>query len=319
MSNAGNLVIVIPAYKAKFLDSALSSIASQSIKDFQVLVADDCSPHNLKEICQKYSPVLNLIYHRFESNLGAKSLADQWTRCVRLTTASWIWLFSDDDIADANCVEAFFRTMQDPSVCGSQLFHFDTRIIDEYGKLIRNNIDFPTRLSSKAFVQARMRARISSFACEYIFSRQAFNDIGKFVSFPAAWCSDDASWISLAGDSDIVTIKGAKVNWRRSGINISSPESSFGSAKVYAMLMFMEWLNDKEIDVESGCASAWFMTIVKEQRLIVSPKNWIRGAKALQNVDHSSKMQNVAAIAWHDLEITIHSLLKRLRRYYRWH
>ena len=41
------------AYKPDFLEVALRSIKSQTLKDFKVLVSDDCSPHDLKSIYNK--------------------------------------------------------------------------------------------------------------------------------------------------------------------------------------------------------------------------------------------------------------------------
>ena len=44
---------LLPAYKPDFLEVALRSIKSQTLKDFKVLVSDDCSPYNLKSVYNK--------------------------------------------------------------------------------------------------------------------------------------------------------------------------------------------------------------------------------------------------------------------------
>ena len=44
---------LLPAFKPDFLEVALRSIKSQTLKDFKVLVSDDCSPHDLKSIFEK--------------------------------------------------------------------------------------------------------------------------------------------------------------------------------------------------------------------------------------------------------------------------
>lgn len=41
---------LLPAYKTAFLEEALSSIQSQTYKDFTVIVSDDCSPQPVKEV-----------------------------------------------------------------------------------------------------------------------------------------------------------------------------------------------------------------------------------------------------------------------------
>ena len=44
---------LLPAFKPDFFEVALRSIKSQTLKDFKVLVSDDCSPHDLKSIYNK--------------------------------------------------------------------------------------------------------------------------------------------------------------------------------------------------------------------------------------------------------------------------
>ena len=41
--------------------------------------------------------------------MGKKDLIAQWERCIQLSNDEpWIWVFSDDDIADSGCVDAFY-------------------------------------------------------------------------------------------------------------------------------------------------------------------------------------------------------------------
>ena len=93
------LSIVIPAYKATFLPAALDSIAAQTCQNFTLYIGDDNSPHNLENIVNRYKDEINLVYHRFDANLGGNDLVAQWERCISLTQGEpYIWLFSDDDV-----------------------------------------------------------------------------------------------------------------------------------------------------------------------------------------------------------------------------
>ena len=105
MLKQNNLAIVIPAYKSTFLAAALDSIAAQTCKDFILYIGDDCSPNNLGEIVDGYRDKINLVYKRFDTNLGGKDLVAQWERCIDMTQGEdWLWLFSDDDVMEKNCV-----------------------------------------------------------------------------------------------------------------------------------------------------------------------------------------------------------------------
>lgn len=66
------LAIIIPAYKATFLTAALDSIAAQTCKDFTLYVGDDCSPEPIGNIVEQYRDKIDLVYQRFETNLGGK-------------------------------------------------------------------------------------------------------------------------------------------------------------------------------------------------------------------------------------------------------
>ena len=108
------LAIVIPAYKSTFLSAALDSIASQTCKDFTLYIGDDCSPNNIGEIVDRYRDKINLVYKRFDSNLGGRDLVAQWERCIDMTQDEpWLWLFSDDDVMERNCVEEFYKEVNE--------------------------------------------------------------------------------------------------------------------------------------------------------------------------------------------------------------
>lgn len=73
MEQIKKLAIVIPAYKGRFLKETLDSIAVQVHKDeFVLYIGDDASPERLDKIVESYQNKVNLVYHRFSENMGAK-------------------------------------------------------------------------------------------------------------------------------------------------------------------------------------------------------------------------------------------------------
>ena len=128
------LAIVIPAYKPEFLEAALESIAAQTDSRFRLYVGDDAAPAAVGEICEKYRESANLSYTRFDENLGGKCLVSQWNRCVDLCSEPWIWLFSDDDVMEPECVARFYESMEKHGHEYS-LFRFNTMTINEAGEV----------------------------------------------------------------------------------------------------------------------------------------------------------------------------------------
>jgi glycosyltransferase involved in cell wall biosynthesis len=127
------LAIIIPAYKATFLSAALDSIAMQTCKDFTLYVGDDCSPEPIGNIVEQYRDKIELVYQRFNTNLGGKDLVAQWERCIAMSQDEpYIWLFSDDDVIESNCVEELFRQIENTKGVYN-LYHFNVDVIDERG------------------------------------------------------------------------------------------------------------------------------------------------------------------------------------------
>lgn len=66
---------LLPAFKPDFFEVALRSIKSQTLKNFKVLVLDDCSSHDLKSIYDKVcGDDVRFLYRRNEVNMGNNSL-----------------------------------------------------------------------------------------------------------------------------------------------------------------------------------------------------------------------------------------------------
>lgn len=241
MKIAGQLAIVIPAYKSAFLRQVLGSIASQTCRNFQLYIGDDASPENISEIVNEFSDQLPINYQRFEKNLGGTSLANHWKRCINMSHEPWVWLFSDDDLMEANCVEKFFEELQ-LTEGRHQLYRFNTISIDGNDNLLSENPHHPQNESGSDFLVARLRGGRTSTAQELIFAREVWTEVGGFPDFPLGWASDDAFIATLGSRKSIRTIPGARLKWRLSGRNIST-DNSFRTAiqKLQACREFVEW------------------------------------------------------------------------------
>ena len=251
----GSLAIVIPAYRSRYLTLTLESLASQTNRNFRVYVGDDASPEDLRSICDAFRDRLDLQYVRFDENLGGRDLTAQWKRCVELSSEDWVWLFSDDDLMQPDCIDAFLKTSRK----GLDLFHFNVDVIDGDGRIVES-CDFPRRLSASRFVRGRLLKGLRSYAVEYVFRRSAFEAAGGFVAFDLAWNSDDASWLNIAAGSSVLTIDGPRVQWRRSCSNISSTiDSATVRRKLEANLLYLAWLRERRLG-NAYSRLSWFVT-----------------------------------------------------------
>lgn len=237
-----DLAIVIPAYKNAFLNESLRSLANQTNKNFNIYIGDDCSPYSLKKIVDKYNGVLPINYHRFENNIGAKHLVKQWNRCIELTKdESWLWLFSDDDIADADCVQAFYETRQKDN--GSfDVYRFNTRILNNNNGDITDTPESPFIDSSYNMAIEILKGNRGNSMPDHIFSRAVYNKYGGFVCTDYAQAADWATSILFSSEKGICTIHGPKINWRISNQNISGLAAKNKKVLLKGYLQFLEWI-----------------------------------------------------------------------------
>lgn len=95
------LAIIIPAYKGEYLDKTLNSLSRQTDQRFTLYIGDDNSPYPLKDIIDQYSNQLDIVYHRFDNNLGHTNLIHHWERCIEMmNNEPYFCMFSDDDLMD---------------------------------------------------------------------------------------------------------------------------------------------------------------------------------------------------------------------------
>jgi hypothetical protein len=168
-----SLAFVIPALKGRFFRGALRSMAAQTDQDFTVYVRGDHRPEDLRSICDEFRERPRIVYHRFETNPGVTSLAGHWNRCVALSSERCLWLFSDDDLADPQCVEAF-RNIVAAGEHGFDPYRFPVGIIDANDKVVFALAPHGEVQSSFDFAIGRLRFAQMSFAVDRMSSGRAF-------------------------------------------------------------------------------------------------------------------------------------------------
>jgi len=92
--------IIVPIYKAeKTIEECINSILKQKIKDFEVLLVNDCSPDNSVQICQRYAEQNDRIkIIQQEINKGVSAARN---RGIDEATGEYIlFIDSDDFVAD---------------------------------------------------------------------------------------------------------------------------------------------------------------------------------------------------------------------------
>ena len=136
--------ILVPAYKDLFLKECIDSILSQTYADFELIIANDCSPFDIDGIVSQYTDD-RIIYYKNERRFGAVELVKNWNQCLAHANGDYVICMGDDDKLLPNCLSDYVDLIKKyPNL---DLYHMRTQVIDENSNIINIQEDRPDRES----------------------------------------------------------------------------------------------------------------------------------------------------------------------------
>lgn len=240
------LAIIIPYYKLTFFKATLQSLVAQTDKRFKVYIGDDASPEDCSVLLQQFQGQIDFKYHRFDANLGAISLTQQWERCIALSNdEQWLMILGDDDVLDDNCVASFYANEVEIKENKSNVIRYACKVINAQGNVFLGPYFHPKLELASDFYCRKVKNLTRSSLSEYIFKKEVFNQY-KFVNYPLAWHSDDKAWLDFSENKPIYTINEAIVYVRFSEINISGRQDNIAQKLTATFQFYGDILRDKK-------------------------------------------------------------------------
>lgn len=162
--------IVIPTYnRAPLIGDAIDSALNQAYKNTEVIVVDDGSTDNTKEVCSKYN---NKIKYFYKSNGG---IASALNFGVEKMQGSWFKWLSSDDILEENAVEELVKFAHEKH---ARFVYSDYILIDGQGKQVGEFIE-PTYDTYLDFAAKLWQSFIGNGSSSLIH-RNVFEEVGVF-------------------------------------------------------------------------------------------------------------------------------------------
>ena len=129
--------VVVPNYNyANYIESRLASITLQTFPIYELIVLDDHSTDNSKDIIQNFLQTCD-IPHRFTINTkNSGSVFKQWEKGIALSRGDYIWIAEADDLSNAQFLEKLMPYFNDPEVI---LAYSQSKQIDQDDNLLTDN------------------------------------------------------------------------------------------------------------------------------------------------------------------------------------
>ena len=110
MSTPLKVSIVVPNYNhGRFLRQRIDSILAQTLQDFELILLDDCSSDDSRQILSQYAsdPRVKIEFNEVNSGTPFK----QWNKGVGMARAECVWIAESDDYADPTFLEKLFALL----------------------------------------------------------------------------------------------------------------------------------------------------------------------------------------------------------------
>ena len=115
--NRPKMSVCIPTYNyARFLPEAIDSVLKQTFDDYEVLIVDDCSHDNTRDVVEEYAGRDKRI--RFKINVANIGMAHNWNLCLTEARGEYIkFVFGDDLLSSPDALKKMASLLDtDPNI-----------------------------------------------------------------------------------------------------------------------------------------------------------------------------------------------------------
>jgi glycosyltransferase involved in cell wall biosynthesis len=215
-----NVTFVVPCYKlAHLLPDCINSILSQTYRDFEVLIMDDCSPDDTAEVARSFDDQ-RVTHVRNDPNLGHLR---NYNKGIGLARGKYVWLISADDyLRRPYVLERYVRVLEsNPEVgyafCagvgvrdGRETDTLDYSVRGEHDRVIPGHLWLETILRENVVLAASGLVR-----------RECYETLGAFpLDMP--WAGDWYLWCLFALHFDVAYFSEPMVCYREHELSMTT-------------------------------------------------------------------------------------------------
>lgn len=188
LRNQPRVSVIMPAYNAeRFIDEAISSVLSQTMTDWELIVIDDCSEDSSFQIAQNYANKDSRI--RVLKNPENSGVAKTRNRGLDLFHGQYVAFLDSDDYWEPQMLEKMLSRAEET---WADIVYCSYSLIDENGKKVCNDFIVPPKT---LFKDSIVRSVIT---CSTVLITA---DLAKGNRFPTDMYHEDiAMWFQILRD-----------------------------------------------------------------------------------------------------------------------
>jgi glycosyltransferase involved in cell wall biosynthesis len=214
--------VIIPNYNhARYLQERIDSILNQTYQNFELIILDDSSTDNSKDIIEQYrknSKVSHIVYNTFNSG----SPFPQWKKGIELAIGKYIWIAESDDLAENDFLALLVPVLERNKELG--LVFSGSNWVDDQGKIGQDLSVYHKSFCRKG--QEEIKVSLMKFnsiqnVSSVLFQADALKRIDwSFTRYKS--CGDWILYVELLLKNDICFIADKLNNFRWFHTSVSS-------------------------------------------------------------------------------------------------
>lgn len=204
--------VIVPNYNhARYLPERIKSILGQTYADYELLLLDDCSTDDSRDVIQTLAATdgrIRTVFNTANSGSGYR----QWDRGVRETTGQYIWIAESDDAAEPELLESLVARLDAHKEVG--IAYCQSRRLNENSETIGSMLEWTSDLGTDRWERdfvANGTEECRRYLCQkntipnasgVVFRRDIFEEIGG-VSGDFKLCADWHLWARMLTKSNL--------------------------------------------------------------------------------------------------------------------
>lgn len=245
--------VLVPSYnRPDYLRECIISINKSTFADFEIIVADDCSPRidEIISVVDEFKDRNNFNFYSHKSNIG---WSENRNFLVQKAIGDFVILLGDDDLLFTNCLERLKYYIEKTS---ADVYSFGYQIINHSGEYIYSVHGTRQRtieISKPFLVKKLFNADILPFGLFHPFTLAYKRDLSNIIKYnSAAGIGDDYLFLfeAVIKNKKMLIIPEVLFSWRKSFSvstsdyqNLSSVEKSIESRhKIIKILRSKEFI-----------------------------------------------------------------------------